>query len=175
MRIGFTFEKKQEILLRQKCDKVVVGVEGASVTKTFEKFVRKYLDDEIYLYRWDSSSMQLAQLYPAMTFLKENCKLLHFVEKVPRPQLSDLEFFNLLYDFALVEVGIMKERTEKGIALAKNQGLYPGRPTIAQKRIEKIQRLYQTKKKTFQEIAEECEVSVGTVHKYVVKLRETQQ
>lgn len=168
MRIGFTFKKEQKELLLASCDKVVVSEEGSSVTKTFEKFVKEHLDDEIYLYSWEESNMKLAQLYPALVILRENKKIINFVKKDPLSKKSDEEFFNNLFKFAVIEVGIMKERTEKGIALAKDQGLFPGRPRIDEATIEKIRMLYKTRKKTFQEIADECRVSVGTVYKYAV-------
>lgn len=171
MRIGFTFKKEQKQLLLTSCDKVVVSVEGSSVTRTFEKFVKQHLNDEIYLYSWKESSMQLAQLYPALVVLRENQKIINFVKKDPLSNENDEDFFNILFEFAVIEVGIMKERTERGIALAKNHGLYPGRPRIDEATIEKIRMLHKTKRKTFQEIAEECRVSVGTVHKYAVTER----
>lgn len=52
------------------------------------------------------------------------------------------------------------------ITRARNDGRIGGRPTISSDTIEKIQYLYIHEKLTLREIAEKCDISLGTAYKY---------
>lgn len=47
----------------------------------------------------------------------------------------------------------------------------PGRPKISQKTIDQIKIMFFREYKSYRQIAEECHVSLGTVHKYVHQLK----
>lgn len=57
-------------------------------------------------------------------------------------------------------------QTRKGIKDARLQGVVGGRPRISPQKVKKIRMLYE-KDLPLRKIAEVCEVSLGTVHKYV--------
>lgn len=56
---------------------------------------------------------------------------------------------------------------KKNILKARSEGRIGGRPKIDKQTTEKILYLYYHKRQTIREIAEICDVSIGTVHKYV--------
>lgn len=77
---------------------------------------------------------------------------------------------SLILDLAEIESYVISERTTKGIQLAKDDGRIGGRPRVSQTKIEIIRHLYKNKKYSLREIADECHVSLGTVHKYSQKV-----
>jgi DNA invertase Pin-like site-specific DNA recombinase len=65
---------------------------------------------------------------------------------------------------------VISERTSRGIQDAKVKGVIGGRPKVSDLKIEKIKYLYEKRGYTLREIADECEVSLGTAYKYIQKI-----
>lgn len=68
---------------------------------------------------------------------------------------------------AEMEKSVIRERTTKGLKEARLKGRVGGRPRISPETIEKIKSLYNHKRYTLRQIAQECNISLGTAYKYV--------
>lgn len=68
-----------------------------------------------------------------------------------------------------IEADIISKRVQNGIEIAKQNGKKIGRPKINQEITKKIKFLYEYNNKTIREIANECNVSIGSVYKYIHK------
>lgn len=62
-----------------------------------------------------------------------------------------------------------RSKTRRWLEKTQSEGKRWGRPRIKTKTIEHINYLYFSKKLSMREIAEECNVALGTVHKYLNK------
>jgi len=76
-------------------------------------------------------------------------------------------YLNLVKRIAETEKIIIKERTTKGLEEARKNGRIGGRPKISQEKINQIRFLYNNNRYTLRQIAEECNISLGTAYKYV--------
>lgn len=76
-------------------------------------------------------------------------------------------FFQNIISVLLSEEEHRKYLVKINIEKARLSGRIGGRPAIDNKTLEKIYHLYHSKKLTLREVAELCDVSLGTVHKYI--------
>lgn len=80
-------------------------------------------------------------------------------------KLRDLfHYSSLLID---MDYEFRSQNIKKHIERARQEGKIGGRPTITEQTIERIRHLFHKKQMSMKEIASICEVSVGTVSKYV--------
>lgn len=66
-----------------------------------------------------------------------------------------------------IETNVISERVQNGIEVAKRKGKILGRPKIDQDVAKRIKFLYKQQNKTIREVANECDVSIGSVYKYI--------
>lgn len=71
------------------------------------------------------------------------------------------------------ETAVRGQLVRRQLALSKSLGITLGRPAIGQETVADIERLHVTQKLSMREIADICDVSLGTVHKYVKQLQTT--
>lgn len=81
-------------------------------------------------------------------------------------QLTDEAICSMVIGISFTEKKIIADRTTKGLAVARRQGRIGGRPKISEETIREIYHLYHEYSLTLREIAEQCNVSLGTAHKY---------
>ncbi len=81
--------------------------------------------------------------------------------------IDDRQFYDLVSEIAEMESFVISERTTRGIQKARRSGRVGGRPKVSEETIEEIRYLYHNQSYTLREIAEKCDVSLGTAYKYV--------
>lgn len=79
----------------------------------------------------------------------------------------DERFYDLVSILYKVNLNCQKKLTKERIATSQSLGTIFGRPTIDDDIIKRINRLYEYEKLTMREIASQCNVSLGSVHKYL--------
>ena len=75
-------------------------------------------------------------------------------------------YTDMIKVMAQMEKTIIRERTSRGLEEARRNGRIGGRPRISEETIKRIQFLYNNNKYTLRQIAEECNISLGTAYKY---------
>lgn len=81
--------------------------------------------------------------------------------------IDDSAYVEMILKIAEMEKLIIRERTTKGLQEARRKGRVGGRPKISPETIEQIRFLYNNNRYTLRQIAEECNISLGTAYKYV--------
>ena len=81
--------------------------------------------------------------------------------------IDDEMFLTLINYFSTMEKSLIRNRTSRGLKRARTEGRVGGRPRISQETIDRIQFLYNTDKYSLREIADQCNISLGTAYKYV--------
>ena len=76
-------------------------------------------------------------------------------------------FFKICILYQNVQKKIIQDTTKRSLARANKNGVTLGRPTIDEGTIEHINSLRNKQHKSIREIASICDVSIGTVHKYI--------
>lgn len=90
--------------------------------------------------------------------------------------LHEKEYFiPMLLEIAEHESNLQSFRVKRALKLSREEGKSLGRPKIQDDTQQKIYYLYTTKKYTMRQIASESNVSLGTVSKYVSKIREEEE
>ncbi|WP_314060896.1 hypothetical protein [uncultured Vagococcus sp.] len=171
MRIGILIKRNtyQQIEKIGECDTVIILDEDLLTKESFKTIIKENLANELVISELGVIPLRLIQLLPAFRLLVEHQQRLTFIKKDDHRKLSDQEYFDELYQMALFEERVMQIRTKIGIKKAREEGISIGRPPIKNERAQRIQHLYQNEKKTIREIAELCQVSVGTAYKYATQ------
>lgn len=167
MKIGYTTSKENIMFLEQTCDKVYYFKKNEVTPQSFYKFVKKNRGNVLVVKNIEDIGLQLVQMLPALEKLATQEEELLFLEKKFASALTNQNFNRLLLSYAKNEQDIMSYRTIEGIQKAKKEGVKYGRPKINQEVIARIQYLGTNQEWSVREIAEMCEVSIGTVHKYL--------
>lgn len=166
MNIGYTTQKESPKELQDKCQRVEYAYKTKQTSEGIINFLNDNLDNQIYVNQISDLGLQLVQLLPCLNFLFTHNKIIHFIDKGPLKGQSDLEYCRSLLYLARNDQQIMMKRTVSGLAKSREKGIKSGRPALSDKKVEKIQDLYQKELRTLREIARICNVSLGTVHKY---------
>ncbi|MBP1040046.1 recombinase family protein [Vagococcus sp. BWB3-3] len=123
------------------------------------------VEDQVVIYSLESFAKRLKDLGKILSMMKQkNIRLISLKEKIDT--LHSADFYThalLLIDFQAEYTGDLIKR---GLQQSKLDGKTFGRPTINENVVDKIQVLLNSKKMTMREVAEACQVSLGTVHKY---------
>lgn len=167
MKIGIISEGygDKSIGLLADCDKIIVLKKNEINADGLRRVVFDHMTDELVIPSIVSIGLQLIQLLPSFKLLNSENKIIHFIIKDTSNSLSDETYFKELFHLSLAEEKTIKQRTRTSIRKAKANGVVVGRPKIDNTLINKIRHLY-SEKKTIREIAQTCNVSVGTAFKY---------
>lgn len=130
----------------------------------FEEFLITYKRDQLIVVNVESIGLQLSQLEPLLERVVSEALSLHFIEN---PLESDEAYIALLLALAKTEKAIVSHRTLVGLKRAQENGIVGGRPSIDQPIIDRIIELHTKRKYNIREISAACNVSIGTVHKYL--------
>lgn len=123
--------------------------------------------DQIVVQRLANFGKSIIQLSDLLIDLEEKGAGLVVIEKAEElKDLSDEDYAKTIRSFAKMEKYIIRERTSRGLEVARKNGRIGGRPKISQETVERIQFLYNNNKYTLRQIAEECQISLGTAYKY---------
>lgn len=124
--------------------------------------------DQIVIYQLVCLGKSVIQLADLLVELKEKEVALKILKKDPvLAQLDEDVYLYMLEKIAQMEKTIIRERTSRGLEEARRHGRIGGRPKISQETVERIRFLYHNNKYTLRQIAEECNISLGTAYKYI--------
>lgn len=168
-RVGYTVKVEQESEVQALkdvggCEKIIRAIENEDKYVQFSQFINDHANQQLVVVNVESIGLQLIQLAPLLERIQvENITLLI----VENRGLLDSVYIQLLLDIARGEKSIISQRTLRGLRKAHANGSISGRPKIKAEIIDRINFLYYTQKKTLREISDMCQVSLGTVHKYI--------
>lgn len=150
--------------------------ENLSEHSEFERLLnRLHKGDTLLIYRLDCLGKTLYQLEDFIRFLSENeIRFVSLSEQIDISDYEDSDLVKYLKVFIRMDSNLKSELTNRGILLARRAGRVGGRPKITEDLIEKIHYLYEQKKYSLRQIAAECNLSLGTVHKYA-KIKDEQE
>ena len=166
-RIGYVYSSLDDTYIKKQIEaikefgvkKIILEEEGVNELKE---------GDELVVYELRSLGKTITQLDQFLTFLdKKNIKLTLIDKESEFQVITDHQFYDLVSEIAEMESFIISERTTRGIQKARRSGRIGGRPKVSEETIEEIRYLYHNQSYTLREIAEKCDVSLGTTYKYV--------
>ncbi|MGO2082524.1 recombinase family protein [Vagococcus sp.] len=124
--------------------------------------------DQLVIHELRCLGKSIIQLADFLQDLKERGIKLIVKEKGTAYQtIDDDVYLEMILKIAEMEKTIIRERTTKGLQEARKNGRVGGRPKISKETIEQIRHLYNNNRYTLRQIAEECNISLGTAYKYV--------
>ncbi|MGY3767135.1 recombinase family protein [Vagococcus vulneris] len=168
-----SYEKQQMVALEE------FGVQNLTVPMTSDTAVQADIvledivsslmeDDELVVYELRSIGKSIIQLADFLEYLKRRgIKLVVLNKGAVYENVSDNNYLEMILQIAEMEKSIIRERTTKGLQEARKNGRVGGRPKISQETIDQIRYLYNNNRYTLRQIAEECNISLGTAYKYV--------
>lgn len=135
-------------------------------TKLMQLLKVSQKEDIILVYNLKVFGKTLHEFQQLLTVIQtKQLRLVSLEDQVDTAKPTDiLTLVNLLINLDRYYVS---ERTKIGLEQARQKGTLLGRPKIAENTIKKIQYLYSKHHYSVRTIATLCEVSVGTVHKYI--------
>ncbi|MEG0285281.1 MULTISPECIES: recombinase family protein [Vagococcus] len=133
--------------------------------KLNEIFLLLHEGDCLVIYDLSCLGKSIIQLSEFLELLRRKKIKLQILNK-KMSQLSDDLYCDLIIEIAKAEKKIISERTTRGLDKARSEGRIGGRPRVSEETIERIRFLYKFRAYTLREIADECNVSLGTAYKY---------
>lgn len=167
--IGYVYLSINDKYVREQMDAIQrYGVNRTIFNESEIKFLQP--GDEVVIYELKSFGKTVIQLASFIDNLTKKQIHLTLIKKESfMADLTDEQFLSILYELAEIDSFVISERTSKGIRIAKQSGRVAGRPKLSDGKIKHIKYLYKSGGYTLREIAEECDVSLGTAYKYVNK------
>lgn len=173
---GFNFKDREQLseqleaLTAYGCDDIMIEEEndGSNIhpDEKFKKIIGELnANDQLVVYDLlclGKSIIQLTEVIDALT--EKQCQLIILKNRGDRSSCE--EFLTHLVEMGRMEKEIIRMRTARGLKVAREKGRIGGRPRVSPETIQKIEVLYQNNKHTLRQIAEECNVSLGTAYKY---------
>lgn len=152
-------------------------IEEFSADDTEEKleqiFAQLQAGDTLLIFRLDCLGKTLLQLQQFISDLqKQNVRLLSLTEKLDTADNRGNEWLNCLNFLAEMERNTATENTVKGLQRAREKGKVGGRPKLPAETVEKIRKMYFEESCSLRQIAIACDISIGSVHKYVRKINQ---
>ncbi len=156
------------------CDHIVIEADRVANEKTtFTEMDRILKDiqagDELVVGKIRYLEKTIVQISDLITLLRKKGASLVVLEEMDQRIMDQKSFFTqVISDLAETEKRILSERTKIGLERTKKLGKKGGgRPKISEEKIYRINYLYTKKRLSLREIATECDISIGTAHKYV--------
>ncbi|MGX7026038.1 recombinase family protein [Vagococcus hydrophili] len=180
-KIGYVYASSEEAYVREQ----VEGLKGFSIeTVSIEKEDMSEISqsdivltqvieslgagDQLVVYELRCLGKSIIQLAEFLSELKAKDIQLVVVKKgAAYSDINDGPYVEMILKIAEMEKLIIRERTTKGLQEARRKGRVGGRPKISEETIEQIRFLYNNNRYTLRQIAEECNISLGTAYKYV--------
>lgn len=164
--------KQMEALGKSNCDEIVLE------TDTEQSVAHPYVEleaaieemaegDQLVVFELICLGKSIIQLVEFMAVLDKKGIELVVLNKPEELSELDNNIYNiLLTNMAKMEKEIIRTRTSRGLEVARQNGRVGGRPRVSQDTIKKIRILYSNNKYTLRQIADECNISLGTAYKY---------
>ena len=167
MKLYVNNEIENNLDVVQVKDYQVVELGPLNEKDNFLELLNQLGDEKnVYVWNYDALDLNLLAVKRVLDSLEEQNIQLHFVNEKDN-------FLTYLIDIGEREKNYLATRTKRGLLLAREKGNYGGRPRVNPEIIEKVRNLYFEKRLTYREIAAECNVSIGTVHKYSKMIKES--
>lgn len=159
-------------LLAYECEQLFIDKRSFDEDKQLQLVLSKLKEDDVLVV--ESLSVFGKNLAGLITILeqlaKQNVRLVSISEMLDSEKQPDF------YEHSVIIFNVISEQrseyTKQRLEKYRLTGSQLGRPSIDDETIEKMQKLYEEKKMTLREIAAECDVSLGSVHKYVNQRKE---
>lgn len=154
------------------CDRIVLETDGqqnvAHPHVELEKAVEEMSSgDQLIVFELVCLGKSIIQLADFIaTLVEKGIELIVLEKDEALAGLDNAVFTSMITSLAQMEKAIIRQRTSRGLEEARRNGRIGGRPRISEETIERIQFLYNNNKYTLRQIAEECNISLGTAYKY---------
>lgn len=168
--VGYTLVKdERKQLERAGVDAVIFKQPSSNDLQEFYHFVENNPQNDIVLVSIYSISpaSTLHQLSDSINWLRESKQTVRFLNKGLENSISDNEYIDILWHLVTHEKRSKSIQAKAALQRARENGSVLGRPQLSKAVIEKIIYLSKHQKKSMREIAKLCNVSVGSVHKYI--------
>jgi DNA invertase Pin-like site-specific DNA recombinase len=170
--IGYVYASSEESYVKEQIEGLKsVNIETVTVEEELNEGISQATlnsGDELVVYELRCLGKSIIQLAEFLAELKEkNIQLVVVKKGAAYSDIADGPYVEMILKIAEMEKMIIRERTTKGLQEARRKGRVGGRPKISEETIEQIRFLYNNNRYTLRQIAEECNISLGTAYKYV--------
>jgi len=166
--IGYVYASSEESYVKEQIEGLKsVNIETVTVEEELNEGISQNDDvlkeivatlnsgDELVVYELRCLGKSIIQLAEFLAELKEkNIQLVVVKKGAAYSDIADGPYVEMILKIAEMEKMIIRERTTKGLQEARRT-------------IEQIRFLYNNNRYTLRQIAEECNISLGTAYKYV--------
>ena len=165
IKVGYTFNKENIIKLRQNCDMIFLLDPTRHNLESLTSLLVSNKTNRLYFVNPGELNLEIIHWQEIAELIKTEKISFHFIEKPER--LKSVDYLQILADLAMSQKKITTPyKGEKRTLPPKDINLL-GRPSLGQKKIDKIIDLYVSQKLSMREVAMRCNVSLGSVSKYV--------
>ncbi|MDT0656342.1 recombinase family protein [Staphylococcus chromogenes] len=130
--------------------------------------------DTLVIYKLDRLGRTTKQLIELSQWLEDNNIELEIINmNLNTKDAMGKMFFTMMSAFAELEANLLSERTKKGLEAARARGRKGGRPPIPDRIQRQIIFMYNEEKLTYQQIANEFNISKMSVYRIIKKHKES--
>ncbi len=179
--IGYAYTTKDRGYLTKEleslgvfgCDEIAIETDAEQAAthphKELDSLLEKINEgDKIVVYELVCLGKSVIQLADFISALEEKgAELLVINKDVEEQGIDEKTYISMIKKLANMEKHIIRERTSRGLEEARRHGRIGGRPKISEETVARIKFLYHNNKYTLRQIAEECDISLGTAYKYI--------
>lgn len=168
IRKGYSVSEKEQLthVFPYDCDELFI--EKSSILedeKLNELMAGMKIEDTLVVINLQIFGKNVQQLIPMFELLaKNNIRLISIDEKLDTKRQPYI--FSMIHILGNVDASCRSKRVKEQMENARVIGQTWGRPTLDFQTIGKIYSLYHQEKWSMRRIANECEVSLGSVYKY---------
>jgi DNA invertase Pin-like site-specific DNA recombinase len=167
-----TLNLQQDALQKAGCTRIFTDTASGAKTERIGleqalNYVRK--DDTLVVWRLDRLGRSLSHLIATMTDLEERgIGFKSLTENIDTMTSGGKLIFHIFGALAEFERNLIRERTQAGLAAARERGRIGGRPkALTPKQILIAQSLYADPKNSIQEICRTLKISKVTLYRYI--------
>lgn len=110
-----------------------------------------------------------------MKILSLTVSLVIVEDEIDTREINHSQFIHDSLILMEAETETFKHLTKRRLEIAQENGVILGRPQISDNLIESIRFYRESQKMSIRQIAEKCQVSIGTVHKYITNMSDTDE
>lgn len=161
------FVERKELIFKVDDNNIFIDSSGSHTTKDLLDNLKQYSNIRLTVVGIESFSKNepLVKLKEVFDYLEEANIKLHVINQGVTPRISNRSYYQVMASAITREYETQKKLAIQQLNMGRKKHGVSGRPQIHQKVIINIQKLYQ-QKKSFREIADICDVSLGTAYKY---------
>ena len=159
--------KQIQMLFSYQCEEIFIeGTNLGEETELIRLLATIQENDTVIVYHTCVFEKNLSN-YAKMIeeFMDKQVNLVSFKEEIDT--LSEKNYYLFVKQIAEMERNVLKKKTIYGLKVERNDGRVGGRPKISECTIKTIISLRKKQDLPLRKIAEICQVSLGTVHKYL--------